>query len=76
MEWEGIFKLVLEAKYKEQLDAVDESIQKNVATKEVPDLAMRFKPLPQFNSTINHLSLFPQGQGTGQMTQHAEAYQR
>ena len=74
--WEGIFKLVLEAKYKEHLDAVDKTIQKNMATKEVPDWAMKFKALPQFNSTTSRSSLLPQGQGTGQMNQHAQAYQQ
>ena len=65
--WEGIFEPVLEGKYKEQLDAVDKSIQKNMATKEVPDWAMKFKSLPQFNCTMSRESLLPQGQGTGQM---------
>ena len=74
--WEGIFKLVLGAKYKEQLDAVDKSIQKNMATKEVPDWAMKFKALPNFNSTISRSSLLPQGKGTGHINQHAQAYQQ
>ena len=74
--WEGISKLVLEAKYKEQLDAVDKSMQRNVATKEVPDWAMKFKALPQSNSTNNRTSLLPQGQGIGRRSQHAQAYQQ